>query len=158
MFSIFRFFSCYRYIYTCILNNFKRKSLNVSCLFIYWTPKETLQSSLLYYFIKWDNMAFLHLVKVVRCFWGQMPNWNPVQWSDTFVGRFERFARPARYLYFRVLWRWTSTVDREYSKTKKNHPKLIIKRKRKAPYQLQPVEWESVTYRRIRPSSCPLTQ
>ena len=32
---------------------------------IYWTPKETLQSSLLYYFIKCDNMAFSHLVKVV---------------------------------------------------------------------------------------------
>ena len=33
---------------------------------IYWTPKETLQSSLLNYFIKCDYMAFLHLVKVVR--------------------------------------------------------------------------------------------
>ena len=33
---------------------------------IYWTPKETLQSNLLYYFIKWDYMVFLHLVKVLR--------------------------------------------------------------------------------------------
>ena len=33
---------------------------------IYWAPKETLQISLLYYFIRWDYMAFLHLVKVVR--------------------------------------------------------------------------------------------
>ena len=33
---------------------------------IYWTPKETLQSSLLYYFIKCYNMAFLLVVNVVR--------------------------------------------------------------------------------------------
>ena len=71
-----------------------------------------------------------------RCFWGQMPNLNPVQWSKTFVGQFERFARPARYFYFRILWRWkkTSTIERESSKTKKNHQKLITKSKRKAPY------------------------
>ena len=30
-----------------------------------------------------------------------------------------------------------STVEREYSKTKKNHRKLITKRKRKAPYLAQ---------------------
>ena len=35
-------------------------------MYIYWTPKETIQSSLLYYFIKYDYMAFLHLVTVVR--------------------------------------------------------------------------------------------
>ena len=40
-----------------------------------------------------------------RWFWGQMPNLNPVQWSETFVGRFERFVRPARYLYLWVFWR-----------------------------------------------------
>ena len=33
---------------------------------IYWTPKETLQSSLLYYFIKCVYMVFLHPTKVVR--------------------------------------------------------------------------------------------
>ena len=33
---------------------------------IYWTPKETLQSSLLYHFIKCDNLAFLLFVKVVH--------------------------------------------------------------------------------------------
>ena len=33
---------------------------------IYGTPKETLQSGLLYYFIKCDYIAFLHLVKVAR--------------------------------------------------------------------------------------------
>ena len=68
-----------------------------------------------------------------------MSNLNTVQWSETFVGRFERFARPARYLYFRLSWRWkkTSTVDREYSKTKKNHQTLITKRIRKAPYLAQ---------------------
>ena len=27
-----------------------------------------------------------------RCFWGQIPHWNPVQCSETVVGRFERFA------------------------------------------------------------------
>ena len=42
---------------------------------------------------------------------------EPGSVSETFVGRFERFAR---YLYFRLLWRWkNSTVEREYSKTKK---------------------------------------
>ena len=52
-------------------------------------------------------MAFLNLVKDVRdIFLGQMPNLNSVQWSETIVGRFEPVARPARYLDFRVLWRW----------------------------------------------------
>ena len=80
---------------------------------------------------------FVSCKTCARCFWGQMPNFNPVQWRGTFVGRFERFARPARYLFFRVLWRWkknTSMIEREYSKTKKNHQKLITKRKHKAPY------------------------
>ena len=35
-------------------------------IYIYQTPKETLQSSLLYYFIKCNYIAFLHHVKVVR--------------------------------------------------------------------------------------------
>ena len=39
---------------------------NVVLMDIYWAPKETLQSSLLYYFIRWDYMTFLHLVQVVR--------------------------------------------------------------------------------------------
>ena len=39
---------------------------SLAFLIIYWTPKETIQSSLLYYFIKCDYIAFLHLVKVVR--------------------------------------------------------------------------------------------
>ena len=38
----------------------------IMCSIIYWAPKETIQSSLLYYFIRCDNMTFLHLVKVVR--------------------------------------------------------------------------------------------
>ena len=42
-----------------------------------------------------------------------MPNSNPVQLSETFVGRFEQFARPARYLYFRVFWRWKNQHDRK---------------------------------------------
>ena len=59
-------------------------------------------------------MTFLHLVKVVRdVFRGQMLNLNPIQWSGTLVGRFERFARPVRYLYFRVSWRWKNQYDRE---------------------------------------------
>ena len=87
--------------------------------------------------MRWHGL-FASCKSCARCLWGQMPNLNPVQWSETFVGRFERFARPARYLYFRVLWRWkTSTVEREYSKTKKNHQKLITKHKRKAPYLAQ---------------------
>ena len=82
---------------------------------------------------------FVSCRSCARCFWRQMPNLNPVQWSETFVGRFEQFARPAQYLYFRVLWRLkkTTTIEREYSKTKKNHQKLIRKRKRKAPYLAQ---------------------
>ena len=73
-----------------------------------------------------------------RCIWGQMQHLNLVQWSGSFAGRFEQFARPARYLYFRALWRWkSSTVEREYSKTKKNHQKLITKNKRKASYLTQ---------------------
>ena len=39
---------------------------NIQAGNIYWTPKETLQSNLLYYFIKSNYIAFLHLVKVVR--------------------------------------------------------------------------------------------
>ena len=33
---------------------------------IYWTLKETLQSSLLYYCKRWDYIASLHFVKDVR--------------------------------------------------------------------------------------------
>ena len=39
--------------------------------------------------------------------------WTSVQWSETFVGRFERFAQPAGYLYFQVLWRWKNKCGRE---------------------------------------------
>ena len=41
----------------------KRRAIGAD---IYRTPKETIQSCLLYYFIKCNYMAFLHLVKVVR--------------------------------------------------------------------------------------------
>ena len=58
-------------------------------------------------------MAFLQLVKVLRDVLGKMPNLNPVQWSQPFVGRFERFARPALYLYSRVLWRWKNYYGRK---------------------------------------------
>ena len=34
--------------------------------YIYWTQKETLQSSWLYNFFKCDYMTFVHLVKIVR--------------------------------------------------------------------------------------------
>ena len=86
---------------------------DLSLCVLYWTPKETLQSSLLYYFIKSDYTNLLHLVKVMHDVLGQMLNLNPVQWSETFVGLFERFARPARYLYFRVICRWKNQYDRE---------------------------------------------
>ena len=109
---------------------------------IYWTPKETLRSCLLYYFIKCDYIAFLHLVKVLRNVFRTTAKFEPVQWSGTFVGRYVRFARPARDLYFRALWRWkkNSTVEGKCSKTTKNHHKLIIKRIRKAPYLEQYTE------------------
>ena len=93
-------------------------------------------------------MAFLPFVQVVHDVLGQMPNLNPVQWTETFVGRFERFERPARYLYFWLIeGRKTSTVEREYSKTTKNHRKLIIKRIRKAPYLAQYTKIGKVTKR-----------
>ena len=50
----------------CLVSKVSTKYRNTMFFIIYWTPKETLQSSLLYYFIKCNNMAFLHLVKVVR--------------------------------------------------------------------------------------------
>ena len=88
-------------------------------LYIYWIQKETLQRSLLYYFIKCDNMTFLHWVKDVRDFCEEKnSNLNPVQWSETFLCKFERFARPARYFFFRVLWKWNKLV-----RSKGNNPK-----------------------------------
>ena len=47
-------------------------------------------------------MAFLHLVKVVRDVLSTNAIFEPCSVKQNFVGRFERFARPARYLYFRV--------------------------------------------------------
>ena len=68
-----------------------------------------------------------------------MQNLNPMQSSESFVGRFERFARPARYPpsgYYED--EKISTVEREYSKKKNNYQKLIKKnRKGKAPYLAQ---------------------
>ena len=59
-------------------------------------------------------MAFLHIVKVVHdVFEDKCHILTSVQWYETFVGRFGRFARPARYLYFRVLWRWKNQYGRE---------------------------------------------
>ena len=49
-------------------------------------------------------MAFSHLVKNVQdVSEDKMPNLNLVQWSETFVGQFERFGQSARYLFFRVI-------------------------------------------------------
>ena len=84
-------------------------------------------------------MAFLHLVKVVcRCFWGQMPNLNPVQWSGNLVGLFERIARPTRCPSFRVLSIMKVKIQygekRKSSKTTKNHQKWITNRVSKAPF------------------------
>ena len=53
---------------------------------------------------------FVSCISCALFFLGQMPHLNTVQWSETFVGRFERFARPARHLYFRVLWRQRKPV------------------------------------------------
>ena len=104
-------------------------------------PKKKKRYKVVYCIILWNAITwpFCILYKLCAMFWGHMLNLNPVQWSEIFVGRFERFARPARYLYFRVLWRWkkNSTIDREYSKTTKNQQKLITKRIRKEPYLAQ---------------------
>ena len=64
------------------------------------------------------NGLFASCKSCARCFWRQMPNFKPVQWRETFVGRFVRFERPARYLYFRVLWRRKKLV-----RSKGNIPK-----------------------------------
>ena len=109
----------------------------------------------------------MHLVKVVcDVFEKNLPNLNPVQWSETFVGRFERFARPARYLYFRVLcifasqgsdlfperreadqnlrlrrwvlWRWRNQCDPEgMFQNNEKSSEIDKKRIRKAPYLAQ---------------------
>ena len=76
----------------------------IPVIIIHWAPKETLQSSLLNNFIKCSLIAFLHLVKVVRDI------------SSSGYCKGEK----------------TSTVERKYSKAKKNHQKLITKRKHKA--------------------------
>ena len=82
-------------------------------------------------------MAFLHLVKVVRDFLQTHAKLEPESVTRIFVDRFEQFERPARYLYFRVLWKWkTSTVEREYFKTTKTHKKLIRNAMSKAPYYM----------------------
>ena len=44
---------------------------------------------------------FASCISCARFVWG----------SETFEGRFEQFARPARYLYFWVLWRWRKPVS-----------------------------------------------
>ena len=84
-------------------------------------------------------MAFLHLVKVVR---------------DIFEDKCQILTRcsEAKLLYVDLNrlhglhdistsgyyeGEKTSTIEREYSKTKKNHQKLITKCKRKAPYLVQ---------------------
>ena len=81
-------------------------------------------------------MAFLHLVKVVR---------------DVFEDKCQIWTRYSEANLFKVDLNGlhdlhdistsgyhegekTSTVEREYSKTKKNHHKLITEGKRKAPY------------------------
>ena len=38
------------------------------------------------------------------------PNLNLVQWSETFVGQFERFGQSARYLYYRVIMKVQRSV------------------------------------------------
>ena len=86
---------------------------------------------------------FASCISCARCFWGQMTNLNPVQWSETFVGRCARFARTPWYLYVLpgiMKVKRTNTIDREYSKTTKNHQKLITKWIRKAPYLAQYTE------------------
>ena len=79
-----------------------------------------------------------------------MPNLIPVQWSETFVEWFERFARPARYLYVRVLWRWINQYGRKG--VSQNNKNLITKRIRKAPYLVQYTKIGKVLKRFPRPA------
>ena len=106
---------------------------------IYWTPKETLQSSLLYYFMKCNCIAFLHLIKVVR---------------DVFGDKCQIWTGSVKQNFCRSIWTVctactisllpgvmkvvkTSPVEREYSKTTKIHQKLITKRIYEVPYLAQ---------------------
>ena len=51
-----------------------------------------------------------------------MPNLNSVQWSETFVGRFHDLHDISTSCYQNG--EKTSTVDREYSKTKKKSSEI----------------------------------
>ena len=111
----------------------------ISQINIYWTPKETLQSSLLYYFIKCDYMAFLHLVKVVRDVLRTNAKFEPGTVKHNFCWSTWTVCTTSMISLLPVIMKVKkiSTIEREYSKTKKNHLKIITKRKRRAPYLAQ---------------------
>ena len=75
----------------------------------------------------------------VRCFRGKIPNLNPVQWREGLEGRFERFARPARFLYLWVLWTLNNPYDRKeiIQNNEKSAEIDIKKRIRRAPFLTQ---------------------
>ena len=84
-------------------------------------------------------MAFLHLTKVVRdvyedkCqIWTRCSEAELLQVDLNSLHNLHDFSTSGYYEGEK-----TSTIEREYSKTKKNHQKLITKRKRKAPYLAQ---------------------
>ena len=84
-------------------------------------------------------MAFLHLVKVVRdiftdkCQISTRSSDAKLLWVD--LNGLHDLHDISTSGYYEG--EKTSTVEREYSRTKKNHQKLITKRKRKAPYLAQ---------------------
>ena len=67
-------------------------------------------------------------------FWRHIPNWNPVQWSETLLVDLNGL-HDLHDIYssgYNEAAK-TGTVEREYSNTTKNHQKLKTYRKRKAP-------------------------
>ena len=111
---------------------------------IYWTPKETLQSSLLYCFIKCDYITFSHLVKVVRdvlffFFCGTYAKFEPCSVRQNLCRSIWTVCTTCTRSILPGIMKvkQTSTLARKYSKTTKNHQKLITKRIRKAPYLAQ---------------------
>ena len=129
---------------------------------IYWTPKETLQSSFLFLYKMWLNCLFASCKSCARCFWGQMPNLKPVQWREIFVARFERFTGTARYLSFRVsasglYWPWSKQVcPKTFCASFFHHPESVYKVGRNTDQDVVKISCQKISAPRKSPEGWPL--
>ena len=84
-------------------------------------------------------MAFLHLVKVVCDVFSTNAKFEPCSVKRNFGRSILTVCTTCAISLLPGIMKVTktSTVEREYSKTGKNHHKLITKRIRKAPYLAQ---------------------